>query len=50
MACFVEVSVAVARQAAVRLGRDHGSLAGRGQRGEDPFIGVERPVGRAGSP
>jgi hypothetical protein len=45
VARLVEVSVEVAGTSAVRLRRDHRSLAGSGQRRENTFIGIERLVG-----
>src|SRR3954467_5070851 len=45
VACFVEVLIVGARLLAVRLGRDHGGLAGPRERPEDALLGVERLVG-----
>ena len=45
MARLVEVPIEVARQATVRLGRNHRSLPGGGQWHEDAFVGIEGLVG-----
>ena len=42
---FVEVTIEIARQTTSRLGRDHSSLPGRRQRGEDATLCIEGFVG-----
>jgi hypothetical protein len=42
---FVEVTIEIARQTTSSLGRDHSSLSGSRQRGEDPTIRIKGFVG-----
>jgi len=41
---LVDIAIVVAEQAAVRPGRDHGGLAGSGERGDDPLVGIKRLI------
>jgi hypothetical protein len=48
MACLEEVSIVVAADRSIGLGRDDRGLAGCGERLDDPLIGIERLIGDQG--